>query len=201
MFPGLFDGDFSGTFRVNVKSGAAETTVDNVSAPTWETPVAVQPAGQAPPSILDLMFMIDTTGSMCDELSYLQTELADVIGRVEDDFGNVLIRLSVNFYRDSGDDYVVRSFPFSTDIDDSLTKLAAQSCDGGGDYPEAVHTALADAVFEHTWSAAARARLLFLVLDAPPHYTTSVVESLHQTMPDAAEKGIRIVPVAGERRR
>ena len=61
---------------------------------------------------LDLMFMIDTTGSMGDELEYLKIELGDVIKRVAKETG-VEINTSVNFYRDSEDEYVVRDFEFN----------------------------------------------------------------------------------------
>lgn len=75
--------------------------------------------------------MIDTTGSMSDELSYLQAEVADVIHDVREKVGqSVKIRLSVNFYRDHGDAYVVRKFPFTEDIDAAIADLGAQSADG-----------------------------------------------------------------------
>ena len=62
------------------------------------------------------MFMIDTTGSMGDELAYLQVELADVIADIRDNIGQSFkIRLSINFYRDADDEYVVREFPFTED--------------------------------------------------------------------------------------
>ena len=54
---------------------------------------------------------------MGDELNYLKMELDDIITRVKNDNANIPIRLSVNFYRDEGDDYVVRENPLTTDID------------------------------------------------------------------------------------
>jgi hypothetical protein len=90
----------------------------------------------------------------------------------------------------------VRSFPFSTDIPAVLAQLAAQRSDGGGDYPEAVEAALEDAVDGHQWSADARARLLFLVLDAPPHHQQDILGTLQDVTRSAARQGIRIIPVA-----
>ena len=58
------------------------------------------------------MFVFDTTGSMGDELLYLQKEFEDIAGRVADQS----TRFSVNFYRDHGDAYIVHSNPFSDDI-------------------------------------------------------------------------------------
>ncbi|MBK8260483.1 MAG: VWA domain-containing protein [Nannocystis sp.] len=141
--------------------------------------------------------MIDTTGSMSDELSYLQAEVADVIHDVREKVGqSVKIRLSVNFYRDHGDAYVVRKFPFTEDIDAAIADLGAQSADGGGDFPEAVVEALDAAVFESEWSASARSRLCFLVLDAPPHAEEDGIGSMQVSLEAAAKLGIRVIPVA-----
>ncbi|MGN0687088.1 MAG: hypothetical protein ACI4KA_03160 [Oscillospiraceae bacterium] len=144
---------------------------------------------------LDLMLMIDTTGSMCDELIYLQTELDDVIKRVKNDNPNLDIRVSVNFYRDEQDEYVIRSFDFTNNITDALNDLAQQYADGGGDFPEAVHTALNNALNEHSW-AEDSTKLMFLVLDAPPHEDLQVVAEVNKHIAQAAENGIRIIPVA-----
>ena len=83
---------------------------------------------------LDLMFVFDTTGSMGDELRYLQTEFEDIAKKVADQN----TRFSVNFYRDEGDLYVVKSNEFNHDTDLVLEQLKKEYADGGGDYPEAV---------------------------------------------------------------
>ena len=142
---------------------------------------------------LDLMLLCDTTGSMGDELSYLQTELENVVETVSVDSG-ADIRLSVGFYRDSEDQYVVKTEDFTPDIDKALKVLNKQSADGGGDYPEAVHTALDKAVNGCEWRDNST-KLLFIVLDAPPHSAEDVKEKYRQVMQQAAEKGIRIIPV------
>ena len=48
---------------------------------------------------LDLMLMVDTTGSMGDELEYLKKELANVVETVWKLNPDLSIRVSVNFYR------------------------------------------------------------------------------------------------------
>ncbi len=148
-------------------------------------------------SALDLMFVVDTTGSMGDELSFLQTELSDIVARVQQDSAqDLVVRTSVNFYRDHGDDYVVRSHPFTTDMNQTLSQLRAQQADGGGDFPEALDAALANGVAEHQWSDSAVARLMFVVTDAPPHDGARIGQNLQNTVSMAAAKGIRIVPIA-----
>ena len=197
-FAGMFDGIAAGGLRLEAR---AEDAVAIVEDPTmgggdpnvmrFQQPVA------APAKSLDLMFVVDTTGSMGDELYYLQAELDDVIRRVLERNGQELqLRVSMNFYRDVGDEYVVRDFPF-TSASMAISQLAAQSYDGGGDYPEALDRALDNGVLEHDWSDRATSRLLFLVADAPPHTSSNeTVPRLQTATSAAAEQGIRIVPVA-----
>lgn len=150
---------------------------------------------------LDLCFMIDTTGSMGDELGYLQAEVGDVISRVQTELPNADIRLGLVFYRDFGDEYVVKSFDFTSDISAQQTVLKKQRAAGGGDYPEAVHEALAETL-GLSWREDAR-KILVPVLDAPPHDfktergTKRDIRGEYGTLVyQAAEKGIAAVPVA-----
>ncbi|HWC52146.1 MAG TPA: vWA domain-containing protein, partial [Chitinophagaceae bacterium] len=143
---------------------------------------------------IDVMFVVDATGSMGDELEYLKVELNDVLNRAAQNVDTQLRSASV-FYRDEGDAYVTRVSPFTFDIETTVNFVKAQSAEGGGDWPEAVHSALADALQQQTWSANAKARLLFLLLDAPPHETESIKAEIKQYAKLAAKKGIKIIPV------
>lgn len=160
--------------------------------------VTVSGAAGIKATALDLLFMVDTTGSMTDELNYLQAELRDVIRRVAKSGDAFTIRLSVNFYRDNGDEYVVRSFAFTDDIDNAITQLSQQYAAGGGDYAEAVHLALQDIVDNHQWRDSA-VKLCFMVLDAPPHNAreiSGIDRKMSETVRKMAEQGIRLIPVA-----
>ncbi len=144
-----------------------------------------------PVKSLDVMFVFDTTGSMGDELLYLQKEFEDIAKRVADQS----TRFSVNFYRDQGDEYVVRSNPFSDDIEKVQALINAEYATGGGDYEEAVDLALLDAVTGHEWREGA-VKLAFLILDAPPHDTGETAANLRTAMEEAIKQGIRIIPIA-----
>ncbi len=196
LFASLF-AESTGPYAVTVQAGGESVELTDLD-PGGGEPLEVEfPIAHAPPPSLDLMFVVDTTGSMGDELSYIQAELGHVIEQVRDEIGSQLqVRLSVNFYRDRGDEYVVRDFQFTSDIEQALAQLGAQSAGGGGDTPEAVEEALANAVNDHAWSEAATARLLFFVLDAPPHHDAARVQSLHDSTRAAAERGVQIIPLA-----
>jgi septum formation topological specificity factor MinE len=145
---------------------------------------------------VDIMWAVDATGSMGDELEYLKSELLDVIGRVQAINPDLSIRIGSAFYRDKGDEYIVKSSGLSSNITQTVEYIKKQAANGGGDYPEAVHSALEEAILNQNWEAEAVTRICFLVLDASPHQEPEVIESLHKSIREAARKGIRIVPVS-----
>lgn len=143
----------------------------------------------------EIAFVVDATGSMGDELEYLKTELLDIIAKSKQATPGLSLGTSALFYRDEGDEYLTRISNFSNEIVTTLNFIKQQSANGGGDFPEAVHTALEKAVNEFQWSSEAKTRLLFLLLDAPPHYKPNIVENLQQTILKASARGIKIIPV------
>ncbi|MDR2702006.1 MAG: VWA domain-containing protein [Spirochaetaceae bacterium] len=191
MFPSY---DLSGeTVTVKVTSGGAE-----YEEPFIYTQADMQitlDSSAAKESVLDILFLIDTTGSMGDELRYLKSEISDVIGNIAASNPNYTINLALLFYRDIGDDYVTRYFDFTTNIEQQQTNLAKQSANGGGDFPEAVDRALAEAVGKN-WSDDYAMRLIFHVCDAPPHDKQENKTLYYNSIKTAAQKGIRIIPVA-----
>lgn len=144
---------------------------------------------------LEIMFVVDTTGSMSDELLYLQSEIKDVITVIKQDNPDTDISVALLFYRDVGDTYVTRYFDFNADIDAVKADISAQTADGGGDFPEAVHTALSEAVAKQ-WSTGSTTKLLFHVMDAPPHDEDQIMDTYISSIETASQKGIRMVPVA-----
>lgn len=197
LFAGMFAAAPAGPLNLKVAVAGESVIVEGVTPASVEPIVVEVPTAAPPATVLDLMFMIDTTGSMDDELAYLQAELGDVIDRVQAGAQDGLkLRVSVNFYRDSGDEYVVRSFPFSEDVDAVIEDLNQQFADGGGDWPEAVDAALGDAIDNHAWSESAVARLCFIVLDAPPHDGEQPLAKVQDALRGAAAKGVRVIPLA-----
>jgi hypothetical protein len=118
---------------------------------------------------LDIALVIDTTGSMGDEIRYLQSEFLALSSAIEAKYPNSTQRWSLVVYRDVGDDYVTQSYDFREDAADFRSKLALQSAGGGGDFPEAPDAALA-AMAQLSWRTDQNtARLAFWVADAPHH--------------------------------
>ena len=144
---------------------------------------------------VDVVFVFDATGSMGDELHYLQAEMRDVIDRAKDATGGLDIRTGAVVYRDHGDEYVTRLSRLTNDIKTTQTFIDKQSANGGGDFPEAIPEALMAAINSAGWNQEARARIAFLVLDAPCHKDSATIALLHEQILNAAAWGIRVVPV------
>ncbi len=188
------------TMPAKVRSGGAEqylaVAIDELADPQGGTtrPVIgdaelVVSSAPAPAAELQVMFIVDTTGSMADEIAYLQKDFASIAG----DVGGDGVEYSVNFYRDEGDDYVTKCNPFTSDVATVQRQLNAEYADGGGDTPEAVARILREAITDNTAWRPDCNKVAFLIFDAPPHYGTDV--AIDAAVRSAAERGIRLVPV------
>ncbi len=144
---------------------------------------------------VDVVFVFDATGSMGDELHYLQAEMRDVIARAKDATGGLAIRTGAVVYRDHGDVYLTRLSRLTDNIKTTQEFIDKQYASGGGDFPEAIPEALMAALNSAGWDADARARIAFLVLDAPCHKDGETLALLHEQILNAAAQGVRIVPV------
>lgn len=144
---------------------------------------------------VELNFIVDATGSMGDELEFLKDDLADVIQRVKENNSSLQIFTSSVFYRDEGDDYVVRSSDFTDNLSTTLDFINNQSAGGGGDFPEAVHSALKVGIEELQWSENAKTRIAFLLLDAPPHHESQIIGELQNSINEASKNGIKVIPI------
>lgn len=142
---------------------------------------------------VDIMFVVDATGSMTDEINFLKSELIDVLQKVQTNAEGINLRTASVFYKDKGDNYLTIESPFTSDSKRTIEWIRQRSASGGGDTPEAVEAGLAKAL-EMDWSENARTRLLFLLLDAPPHKRDKV--QYQELVKQAAEKGIKIIPIS-----
>lgn len=145
---------------------------------------------------LDLAFVVDATGSMGDEIAYLQSELLDVLNKVESNLKNTEVRYGSVFYRDQGDEYVTRKFDFNDNADQLLKFIKEQNASGGGDFPEAVVEAMDVSVNELKWNTENSTKIMFLILDAPPHQSQQNIDKLFKYVKAAAQKGITIIPLS-----
>ena len=154
----------------------------------------VVPVGCAVAPVVELAFAIDISGSMSDELSFLQSELADVITRARAAHADKTVRTAAIAYRSPGDAYVTKVSPFTSDPLTTTAFFRATQAIGGSGGAEAVELAFERAL-ELNWSEQAVARILFILLDEPPEHDQSRREKLQRYSREMARRGIKVVPV------
>lgn len=146
------------------------------------------------PTDLDISLVIDTTGSMGDELAYLKKELASLSGEIAHRFPDANQRWSLVVFRDEGDDYVTRKYDFTSDVQDFQGTLKEQTFDGGGDFPEAPDQGIAESVSLSWRTSDDVAKMMFLVADAPHHDENR--KAMADAIRSARDGGLHIYPVA-----
>jgi hypothetical protein len=153
-------------------------------------PKAVAVVPLARPKI-EVVFALDTTGSMSDLIEGAKQKIWSIADELASATPTPELRIGLVAYRDRGDAYVTEHFPLSDDLDAVYAKLQSFHADGGGDGPESVNQALYEAVHQSAWSPADNVyRAVFLVGDAPPHMDYQNDVPFHDTVQDAAARGI-----------
>lgn len=198
---GLHDPDYqSGTLSIALNGKAME---GSPAVTSWnDESVAMNEytfSADAPDAKADILFIVDSTGSMSDEIDFLKEDLMDILKRASKADLPISIRTGALFYRDTGldEEYLTRKSAFTKDFNTTINFIKQQNAAGGGDFPEAVHTALEKSLQSFDWNKKARARIAFILLDAPPHQDhQGVLESIHKSIDTYAEMGIKLIPVA-----
>ena len=192
--PGAVDDQQSAaTFEATVTHGDSTATAEIGNEPAQT--ITLDDVDHAGDVKLDVLFLVDATGSMGDEIERLKANMVGVAEKIADSPSAPDVRFGLTSYRDTTDDYVARTVDFTADVDAFIESLRGLVADGGGDTPEALNEALAQAVSEPRWRTDEDVvRLVFLIADAPPHIGrgTSYVDSIGA----AATAGIRVFPIA-----
>jgi len=119
---------------------------------------------------MDVAFCIDTTGSMQPEIDNVKSKVKDLVSKLSSGKPAPRIRVGLVAYRDRGDEYVTKVFPFTENIDEMVKYISQLQAAGGGDGPEAVNQGLHSAVSDLHWDENKKtAKILFLIGDAGPH--------------------------------
>ena len=119
---------------------------------------------------LEMVFVVDTTGSMGGLIDGAKQKIWGIINEVMQKQSRPRVRVGLVAYRDLGDAYVTKITPITEDLDKVYTELMAYRADGGGDTPENVRKALSEGVKKAGWAQTKKglAQIVFLVGDAPP---------------------------------
>jgi Mg-chelatase subunit ChlD len=154
----------------------------------------ITPVAQAARPKVDLVFALDTTGSMSGLIEGAKTKIWSIASFVARAQPTPDVRVGLVAYRDVGDAYVTRVFDLDSDLDRVYRRLLSFRADGGGDTPEHVARALDEAVHKMSWGPANgnAVRLIYLVGDAPPHLDYADGYDYAKAARAAAARGIQV---------
>lgn len=195
--PNAFDASRASTYQVSVRKpgrwGNAQTTgfLQRGQKSAVELTLDAAPPQRAQ---LDLVFLIDATGSMGDEIDKLKASVRSIANEVAQLPARPDLCFGLVAYRDQGDAFLIRSHDFTNDLGAFQGVLNRLQAGGGGDYPEALNEALHDTVHSLSWRGTNTTRMVFLIADAPPHLDYGGPQYDH-SMAAALGKGIKIFSV------
>ena len=161
-----------------------------VMPPPVALPSEVTNAADAP--ALEMVFVIDTTGSMGGLIEGAKQRVWGIVNEVMQSSSHPAVSIGLVAYRDHGDQYVTQVLPLTNDLDKAYSVLMDYQAGGGGDTPEDVRRGLADGVSRAGWSkpSAHVAQIIFLVGDAPPHDDYLDEPDTITTTAEAAQRGM-----------
>lgn len=149
---------------------------------------------QPTPLKLDVLFLLDATGSMGDEIGKIQDTILSIAQRVDNFQPRPEVRFGLVAYRDRGDDYVTRVYDFTPDVQTFRQLLLSVQAGGGGDTPESLNEGLHQAIEDVNWGERT-VRLTFLVADAPPHLDYAQDYDYVTEVQQAQARGIKIYTI------
>jgi Mg-chelatase subunit ChlD len=195
LHPNAFDPAYSPSYDIAVRKGGRTAYAQLARGQRSSVEVRLDAEAAPPRARLDLVFLIDATGSMGDEIDKLKASLRSIVADVARLPSRPDLCLGLVAYRDRGDAFVLRSHDFTHDVGgflrDALVPLRAA---GGGDYPEAMNEALHETVHAMTWRGDGATRMVILLADAPPHLDYGAPH-YDDAMLAALGKGIKVFSV------
>ena len=159
-----------------------------------ETTQPEEPRTPREPQVLEMVFVIDTTGSMGGLIEGAKQRVWRIVNEVMQDEYRPDVRVGLVAYRDRGDEYVTEVTPLTTDLDRVYSTLLSFKAAGGGDTPEDVKRGLKDGIERAGWSKSNGrvTKVMFLVGDAPPHNDYQDESSLTTIISEAVQHHIII---------
>jgi Mg-chelatase subunit ChlD len=140
---------------------------------------------------IEVVFVLDTTSSMGGLIQAAKENIWSIASSMSSAQPAPEIKMGLVAFRDRGDDYVTKVVDLSPDLDTMYATLMDFQPQGGGDGPESVNQALADAVNRISWSQDPSSyKVIFLVGDAAPHMDYPDDVKYPDTLKTARARGI-----------
>ena len=159
------------------------------------TPKPIPKPGLAKAKDIEIVFVVDTTGSMGGLIQGAKTKIWNIVNDIlQHQKKGTKVKIGLVAYRDRGDEYVTQITGLSENLDDVYSTLMAFQARGGGDEPEDVRRALHESVNSIQWSKTRKnlSKIIFLVGDARPHTDYNDYPTTVETAKSAKKNGIII---------
>lgn len=182
--------------RIEVAKGNSRAESQLARGQNAEQTITLQGAQALPARPrLDVLFLLDATGSMGDEIGQIQQTIVSIAERIDAMQPRPELRLGLVAYRDRGDEYVTRAYDFTGDVATFRDQLLQVRAGGGGDDPESLNEGLHVAIQQMGWADDA-VRLTFLVADAPPHLDYAQDYDYVAELMAATARGVKVYTIA-----
>lgn len=170
VHPNAFDPVRSLHYEVAVRKDQRQASGQLTRGQKSAVEIVLDARPAEPRAKLDLVFLIDATGSMADEIDKLKATLRSISAEVSRLPSQPDLCFGLVAYRDRGDAFLLRSHDFTNDVGGFLqAALYPLQAAAGGDYPEAMNEALHETVHNLSWRGDGATRMVVLLADAPPH--------------------------------
>lgn len=143
---------------------------------------------------LDILFIMDTTGSMGEEISRLKNTIEIIYLNLTSLSSKPKIRFGMVLYKDRGDEFVTQVIPLTADLDIFRACLDRVKAGGGGDTPEDLQSALQDSIEKIEWNKDG-IRLSYIITDATAHLDYGQKYTYVNAVHDARQGGIKMFTI------
>ncbi|MEP6824113.1 MAG: hypothetical protein ABI919_04800, partial [Ramlibacter sp.] len=151
LHPNAFDPSRSSTYSIAVRKHGRQSGAQLIRGQKSAVEVQLDARAAESRARLDLVFLIDATGSMADEIGKLKATLQSIAAEMARLPSQPDLCFGLVAYRDKGDAFLLRSHDFTNDLGAFQGVLNNLQAGGGGDYPEAMNEALHETVHNLSW--------------------------------------------------
>jgi hypothetical protein len=195
LYPLELDGGKAQDYLVEAKAKGASASAEVSRSGPRVVAMALGAARFIPaPLPVDVLFVLDTTGSMGEEIERLRSTIEIISANITALKPKPSLRFGMVLYRDREDDYDTKVVPFTGDLGKFQRALDDVGAGGGGDDPEDLQAALRDAMLSMKWNDEG-IRLGFIITDAQPHLDYGQDYSYARAAREAKAKGIKLFSI------
>lgn len=146
-----------------------------------------------PATHLDVLFAVDVSGSMKNEMGYIKDQLHSVTEALDTLYADSTYLVGSIFYRAKGNSYEMKMTRFEySSVAFQNVLHTIQAGEGG---VEPIEEVLDSALHAFSWRDSTHIRMLFLFMDEAPMFSSSMNQRLHKAIRKAALMGVKIIPV------